>query len=153
MMRTYFDKTTGAYIGIWNWPATEAQANHPALAGHAWLEGQVGGSGYRLNLSTGNLDLIPVVPAPDWDGFLVAAFEGCVDAETGTPEERADAVSNRMDNYPSFVTFIQSRNLVMVQRRIAKAQADYLANPTTGIPPAYAAAIQAAMVANHLVVE
>lgn len=59
-MRTYFDNTTGMYIGSWNWPATPEQLNHPDLAGHLWKDGQVGSGLHRLNVTTGELELLPL---------------------------------------------------------------------------------------------
>ena len=60
MMRTYFDRTAGTYIGTWNWPATPEQLTHPSLAGHPWKEGQVGSGLHRLNLHTNTVELIPI---------------------------------------------------------------------------------------------
>ena len=59
-MRTYFDKTTGQYLGSWNWSTTPDQLDHPSLAGHPWKEGQVGSGLHRLNLLTDTVELIPV---------------------------------------------------------------------------------------------
>lgn len=151
MYRTYFDAVTGQYLGSWNWPATDEQTSHPSLAGHPWQDGQVGGSGYRLDLSTGSLELIPVVPAPNWDQFLTDAYTGCLAVATGTPEARLIEVSRRMDQYPSFVTAAQRENLPLLQVVIGRAHADYLVDASTGISPEMESAIQAALVANHLV--
>ena len=59
-MRTYFDKTTGAYLGSWNWPATPEQLVHPERTGQLWKEGQVGSGLHRLNLLTDTVELIPI---------------------------------------------------------------------------------------------
>lgn len=59
-MRTYFETTTGRYLGTWNWPATPEQLDHPDLAGHPWKEGQAGSNLHRLNLLTGTVELIPI---------------------------------------------------------------------------------------------
>lgn len=143
-MRTYFDRLTGVYLGSWNWPVAPEQLDHPDLAGHLWKEGQVGSSLYRLNLLTDTLELVPVVPQPDWDGFRLACLGGVFAANY-------PMIANLIDTYPSFVVGIQYGNLDLVQAAIGKAHMDYAANPTTGISPAMEAAIQAAMVANHLV--
>lgn len=88
---------------------------------------------------------------PNWNKFLTDAFNGCCAVATGTLEERMIEVSRRMDQYPSFVTAAQRENLALLQVVIARAHADYLAKPATGVSPEMEAAIQAAMVANHLV--
>lgn len=150
-MRTYFDKITGAYLGVWNWPAAEGQTTHPSRENHPWKDGQVGSANYRLNLSTDSLEAIPVDPVPSLDQFLTDAYAGCLAVATGTAGERLIEVSRRMDQYPSFVTAAQRENLALLQVVIARAHADYLVDPLTGISPAMEAAIQAAMVANHLV--
>ena len=59
-MRTYFDKTTGAYLGSWNWPATPEQLVHPERTGQLWKEGQVGSAAHRVNVTTGELELLPL---------------------------------------------------------------------------------------------
>lgn len=142
-MRTYFDSTTGAYLGSWNWPATAEQMTHPSLAGHLWKEGQVGSAAHRLNLLTDTLELAPVDPQPDWDGFRLACLGGVFAANY-------PLIAAMIDTYPSFVVGIQYGNLDLVQATLGKAHMDYAANPTTGISPAMESAIQAAMVENHL---
>jgi len=59
-MRTYFDKTTGMYLGSWNWPATPEQLDHPDHAGQSWKDGQVGSGLHRLNLDTDAVELISI---------------------------------------------------------------------------------------------
>ena len=71
-MRTYFDKTTGAYLGSWNWPATPEQLVHPERTGQLWKEGQVGSGLHRLNLLTDTVELIPV--AYDYRTLRAAAY-------------------------------------------------------------------------------
>ena len=95
---------------------------------------------------------MPIAPiAPNWDQFLTDAYNNCLAVATGTPEERLIEVSRRMDQYPSFVTAAQRENLALLQVVIARAHADYLVNPSTGISPVMEAAIRAAMVANHII--
>jgi hypothetical protein len=91
------------------------------------------------------------VSPPNWDQFLTDSYAGCLAVATGTPTERLIEVSRRMDQYPSFVTAAQRENLALLQVVIARAHADYLVDPSTGISPTMEAAIRAAMVANHLV--
>lgn len=94
---------------------------------------------------------VPSAPLPNYDQFLTDAYNGCVAVATGTPEERLIEVSRRVDQYPSFVTAAQRENLALLQVVIARAHADYLANPLTGIPPDMEVAIRAALMANHVV--
>lgn len=61
-MRTYFDKTTGKYIGSWNYPPTREQTTHPELDGHSWKDGSIGNAEYRLDAQTKELIRTPQPP-------------------------------------------------------------------------------------------
>lgn len=148
-MYCVFDKITGRYRG--------GHANAPGPQYDSQTEVLVELPEFptlaqRLDVATGQLvSCDPLPPPPNYDQLLTDAYSGCLAVATGTPEERLIEASRRMDQYPSFVTAAQRGNLALLQVVIARAHADYLVNPSTGISPAMEAAILAAMVANHVV--
>ena len=62
-MRTYFNKTTGAYLGSWNYPPTSEQIDHPEHHGHLWKKGQIYSGRHRMDTSTGTVIEEPEKPA------------------------------------------------------------------------------------------
>ncbi len=78
-MRTYFHTQTGDYLGSWNYPPTPEQIDHPSLAGHHWIDGQVGGTQYQFNLATQAMELCAAHTATQYQRDRAQAYPSIVD--------------------------------------------------------------------------